>query len=769
MKKMNRHIQKTELNNPNERIHNMEEMNSDTTTEVVYNSAELNDEKNETIHNMEEIMNPEEIKEKVKIKENSLNTKIIKQEKEIQNMDEVIESFEIKEKVYNMEEIKNSEVQEEKETKKHSEDEIINVKKTETIHNMEEINNSIEINKEIIKNDNSKPKINNQEKVFFHNMEEVNQEKKKEITNKSEETEEKINNSEEVNEKKEEVVIHNLEEIKNENINNNDDNCNNLSMKYSKNEMKEINNKEKLEEFNNLIPDSKNNSIIQNPEDLFLKIDEIIENEEEKEPSTMITNQIINIETKQIVTKENETGFITTTITTSTITTTITPSIVPSITSSITPSITPSITNNHVEEEEEIKIVEDDINIEDLKLSDIKLDTQTTTSDSDIFNESFYYNYDDDEELFNELKEKRKINEKKEEESYNDEKIKVEEYRQSSSNLWSTMLKKLDSMTKKEKPKPIVKVGDRIQVIEDGEMGIVRYIGKLENKKTEKKKADLRTWVGIEFEREGVGKNDGMVFGVRYYQTKPNSSIFVVFEKESFLKIFKIIDELDMLNGSEYLVEDKKWKEFKKTGPGLKWKRFRTKEGQIYYGNIFSNKPQWDIPDEFIEFDKIQDYDGIIKIGDKIQNFMTQNIGVIRYIGKLANCPSENKFKNWVGIEWEIGTGKNDGIAFGVRYYQTKPNSSSFVVFDPDIFLDNFLILDEKEENKQEYYEKEEYDENLWKEFKKTELGKNWKVHVGNNGKQYYSYKFKSQWLIPKPYCGFVQNLKNIEFNKNLN
>jgi hypothetical protein len=290
--------------------------------------------------------------------------------------------------------------------------------------------------------------------------------------------------------------------------------------------------------------------------------------------------------------------------------------------------------------------------------------------------------------------------------------------------LIKVVLKKLDSKLnlKKFDEKIIVKVGDRIQIIEDGELGFVRYIGVLKGKKVNKK-PDLRTWIGIEFDKEGVGKNDGMVFGVRYYQTKPETSVFVIYEKESFLKTFQIIEFDNMLSGNEYIIEDKKWKDFTKTGPGKKWKRFKSKDGNIYYGNMNTNKPQWEIPEEFIEFDKIQDYDGIIQVGDKIQHFMTQNIGIIRYIGKLENCSTENKFKNWFGIEWEIGTGKNDGIAFGVRYYQTKPNSSSFVVFDPDIFLDNFLILDEKEENKQEYYEKVDYDEFLWKEFKKTEAG----------------------------------------------
>jgi FYVE, RhoGEF and PH domain containing 5/6 len=41
-----------------------------------------------------------------------------------------------------------------------------------------------------------------------------------------------------------------------------------------------------------------------------------------------------------------------------------------------------------------------------------------------------------------------------------------------------------------------------------------------------------------------------------------------------------------------------------------------------------------------------------------------------------------------------------------------------------------------------------------------NKIGKNWKVHLTENGKQYYSFKSKSQWLIPKPYCNYIQKLR---------
>jgi hypothetical protein len=79
--------------------------------------------------------------------------------------------------------------------------------------------------------------------------------------------------------------------------------------------------------------------------------------------------------------------------------------------------------------------------------------------------------------------------------------------------------------------------------------------------------------------------------------------------------------------------------------------------------------------------------------------------GTIRYFGKLMNDKSNN---DWVGIEWDIeGVGKNDGIAFGKRYFQTKKNTATFVKLE-DFNEKLDLTFDDKSESNEFYPDKED-------------------------------------------------------------
>jgi hypothetical protein len=86
---------------------------------------------------------------------------------------------------------------------------------------------------------------------------------------------------------------------------------------------------------------------------------------------------------------------------------------------------------------------------------------------------------------------------------------------------------------KKEITENKIKLNDRVILKEKNHKGIIRYLGKLEND------TEGVVWIGIEWETEGIGKNDGMVFGKRYFQTKPNTGTFMNMEtlKEKFYKI----------------------------------------------------------------------------------------------------------------------------------------------------------------------------------------------------------------------------------------
>lgn len=59
--------------------------------------------------------------------------------------------------------------------------------------------------------------------------------------------------------------------------------------------------------------------------------------------------------------------------------------------------------------------------------------------------------------------------------------------------------------------KPKAKVGDRVEVFPGGKRGVVRFVGRdLEN-------LPAGWWIGVEYD-EPIGKNDGMVGGVRYFE-----------------------------------------------------------------------------------------------------------------------------------------------------------------------------------------------------------------------------------------------------------
>ncbi|KAL0485342.1 hypothetical protein AKO1_007531 [Acrasis kona] len=79
-----------------------------------------------------------------------------------------------------------------------------------------------------------------------------------------------------------------------------------------------------------------------------------------------------------------------------------------------------------------------------------------------------------------------------------------------------------------------IKVGNRF-IYDGADKGIIKYIGKLEGSK----EPDA-VWVGVEWENNGRGKNDGEAFGKRYFQTNPNSASFIkhgVFTKNANVEV----------------------------------------------------------------------------------------------------------------------------------------------------------------------------------------------------------------------------------------
>ncbi|KAG1350635.1 hypothetical protein G6F62_003213 [Rhizopus arrhizus] len=69
-----------------------------------------------------------------------------------------------------------------------------------------------------------------------------------------------------------------------------------------------------------------------------------------------------------------------------------------------------------------------------------------------------------------------------------------------------------------------IKVGQKVLVSSLGLTGTVRFFGETRFKPNE-------SWVGIELDIKGAGKNDGCIQGVRYFTCSPNTGLFVTVNK----------------------------------------------------------------------------------------------------------------------------------------------------------------------------------------------------------------------------------------------
>ncbi|KAI8997050.1 hypothetical protein BDB01DRAFT_892651 [Pilobolus umbonatus] len=68
------------------------------------------------------------------------------------------------------------------------------------------------------------------------------------------------------------------------------------------------------------------------------------------------------------------------------------------------------------------------------------------------------------------------------------------------------------------------KIGQRVMIPSlDDLTGVLRYVGEPSFKQG--------IWAGIEVDKQGLGKNDGSVLGVRYFHCAPNQGIFIAYSK----------------------------------------------------------------------------------------------------------------------------------------------------------------------------------------------------------------------------------------------
>ncbi|KAL7061418.1 hypothetical protein AAHC03_01431 [Spirometra sp. Aus1] len=173
-------------------------------------------------------------------------------------------------------------------------------------------------------------------------------------------------------------------------------------------------------------------------------------------------------------------------------------------------------------------------------------------------------------------------------------------------------------------------IGDQVYVGKHSDrIGVVAFIGTTQFAPGE--------WIGVRLNAPN-GKNDGTVDGIRYFDCEPQCGLF------TRRNLLRPIAELVMQQSV--------------TSPGFS----PTTPGAV------SGSGQRR-PSENVELPNIPQG---LRLGDRVQ-VSGGRLGVIRYIG-----PTDFASGEWVGVELDEASGKNDGSVSGRRYFSCKPNHGLF-------------------------------------------------------------------------------------------
>ena len=200
-----------------------------------------------------------------------------------------------------------------------------------------------------------------------------------------------------------------------------------------------------------------------------------------------------------------------------------------------------------------------------------------------------------------------------------------------------------------------LQVGDRVMLV-DRRKGVIRFSGETQ--------FSPGHWFGIELEKP-LGKNDGSVCGVRYFDCPPNYGLFATGSR--ILRPLKPRYRDDSDNDSEFSMSITSNSDFSLTPRAAR--RVRSlRPGSLVSAMKFGSSPL-----------RTQ---SVAHLNSKVDNWLTvgvnvlvhNEIGVLRYIG-----PVDFADGTWFGVELRVPHGKNDGSVRGRRYFTCKPNHGLIV------------------------------------------------------------------------------------------
>lgn len=168
-------------------------------------------------------------------------------------------------------------------------------------------------------------------------------------------------------------------------------------------------------------------------------------------------------------------------------------------------------------------------------------------------------------------------------------------------------------------------------------------------------------WAGVVLD-EPIGKNDGAVAGIRYFQCAPNKGIF---SRLSRLSRYPTIGEYDYPQTSLHPAHN---------STPVTPDRKHTLSSSSFSSSIVSQRARTPQSEQHSQpnFGNQKD----VKVGDRVivQSSHGSKAGVLRYYGT-----TEFGSGIWCGVELDDPLGKNDGSVAGFKYFDCAPKFGLFV------------------------------------------------------------------------------------------